>query len=72
MTVRSLVLASILKTDRARHRPVRADSEHLRQLRFLCQDRQGLVHSKTMLINQLTACLKAYYPRARELGKISS
>ncbi len=63
----ALVLASILRTDRDQHRPIRKDSELLEQLRVLCQDRQALVQTKTMLINQLTACLKSYYPRALEL-----
>lgn len=62
-----LVLASILRTDRDHHRPIRKDSELLEQLRVLCQDRQALVQTKTMLTNQLTACLKSYYPRALEL-----
>ncbi len=56
------VLATLLRTDRALYRPLRPDSEPAQELRALTRDRAELVRTRTMLSNQLTACLKAYFP----------
>ena len=56
------VLASLLRTDRACYRPLLPDSELAQELRTLTRDRAELVRTRTMLSNQLTACLKAYFP----------
>jgi transposase len=56
------VLATILRTDRALYRPVLSDSEMAQELRALTRDRAELVRTRTLLSNQLTACLKAYFP----------
>ncbi len=56
------VLANLLRTDRALYRPLRPDSETAQELKVLTRDRAALVHTRTMLSNQLTACLKAYFP----------
>jgi len=63
----ALVLANILRTDRHRFRPIMPDSTLARELKVLTRDHKHLVKSRTALSNQLTACLKAYYPRALEL-----
>jgi len=63
----ALVLANILRTDRHRFRPIMPDSTLARELKILTRDHQHLVKSRTALSNQLTACLKSYYPRALEL-----
>ncbi len=56
------VLATLLRTDRAQYRPLRPDSEIAQELRALTRDRAELVRTRTILSNQLTACLKAYFP----------
>ncbi len=56
------VLATLLRTDRALYRPLLPDSEAAQELRVLSRDRAELVRTRTMLSNQLTACLKAYFP----------
>ena len=56
------VLATLLRTDRAQYRPLLPDSEIAQELRALTRDRAELVRTRTMLSNQLTACLKAYFP----------
>ena len=63
----ALVLANILRTDRHRFRPLLPDTTLARELKVLTRDHRHLVKSRTALSNQLTACLKAYYPRALEL-----
>lgn len=55
------VLATLLRTDRALYRPLLPDSEAAQELRTLTRDRAELVRTRTMLSNQLTACLKAYF-----------
>ena len=61
------ILADILCVDREMHRPIPADSPLAQEIRELSRQRQALVKEKTRLKNQLTACLKAYYPVALEL-----
>jgi transposase len=56
------VLATLLRTDRTLYRPLNPDSEVAQELRALTRDRADLVRTQTMLGNQLTACLKAYFP----------
>src|SRR2546425_2691466 len=56
------ILAALLRTDRALYRPLRPDSEAAQELHTLTRDRAELVRTSTMLSNQLTACLKAYFP----------
>jgi len=56
------VLATLLRTDRALYRPLLPDAEIAQELRALTRDRAELVRTRTMLGNQLTACLKAYFP----------
>ena len=55
-------LATILRTDRPLYRAIVPDSELAQELRTLTRDRAELVRTQTMLSNQLTACLKAYFP----------
>jgi transposase len=48
------------------------DSEKVAELKLLTRDQDALVQMQTRLINQLTACLKAYYPVALDLfGKLN-
>jgi transposase len=43
------------------------DSELIQELKELTRDQDALVQMQTRLLNQLTACLKAYYPVALTL-----
>ena len=61
------VLATLLRTDRALYQPLLPDSEVAQELRTLTRDRAELVRTRTMLSNQLTACLKAYFPEFLDL-----
>ena len=55
-------LATMLRTDRPLYRPIVPDSEMAQELRVLTRDRADLVRTQTALSNQLTACLKTYFP----------
>ena len=55
-------LATMLRTDRHLYRPIIPDSETAQELRALTRDRADLVRTRTMLSNQLTTCLKTYFP----------
>ena len=51
--------------------PALAPAQLIAELKVLTRDQDSLVQSQTRLVNQLTACLKAYYPVALELfGKL--
>lgn len=66
-------LARMLRNDIASLAPFRPSSDLARELKLLTRDRRALVRLNTQLANQLTSCLKAYYPRALELfGDIDS
>ena len=43
------------------------DSEKIAELKLLTRDQDALIRMQTRLVNQLIACLKAYYPVALEL-----
>lgn len=58
------LLADILRTDRHLHRPLKPDSELVRELRELTRGREDLVQEKVRLVNQLKVCLKAYWPES--------
>jgi len=61
------VLAAFLRTDHPHLRPLRPSSEPAQELKLLTRDAQRLVRQQTRLLNQLTATLKEYYPRALEV-----
>jgi hypothetical protein len=56
------VLAAFLRSDQATLRPLRP-----KELKALTRDHRRQVHLQTRLLNQLTATLKEYYPRALEI-----
>ncbi len=60
------VLADLIRTDGHQYRPLRMDSQNLKELQFLVRDRESLVALKVRMENQITTCLKSYYPRALE------
>src|SRR5437879_6311461 len=61
------VLATFLRTDHGHLAPLRPSSEAAQELKGLTRDYTRQVRQQTRLLNQLTAALKAYYPRALEV-----
>ncbi|MFD1289755.1 IS110 family transposase [Laceyella putida] len=60
------ILADLIRTDGHQYRPIRTDSPELTELQILVRDREALVALKVRMENQITTCLKSYYPRALE------
>jgi transposase len=60
------ILADLIRTDGHQYRPIRTDSPELAELQILVRDRETLVALKVRVENQITTCLKSYYPRALE------
>jgi transposase len=50
-----------------RLRPLIPDSEQVRMLASLCEDRRRTVEQRKEVANRLMACLKSYYPQAVKL-----
>lgn len=61
------VLATFLRTDHGHLSPLRPSSEAAQELKALTRDYARQVRQQTRVLNQLTATLKAYYPRALEV-----
>jgi len=61
------LLAKTGRSDLADLRRLAPDSPPVQELKALTRDQDGLIQSQTRLVNQLTACLKAYYPVALDL-----
>ena len=61
------VLATFLRTDHGHLAPLRPSSEAAQELKGLTRDYTRHVRQQTRVLNQLTAALKAYYPRALEV-----
>ena len=61
------VLATFLRTDHGHLTPLRPSSEGAQELKGLTRDHARQVRQQTRLLNQLTATLKGYYPRALEV-----
>jgi transposase len=61
------VAATVLRTEHPHLQPVRPSSEAAQELKGLTRDYARQVRQQTRTLNQLTATLKAYYPRALEL-----
>ncbi len=61
------VLSDILCVDRSRFRPIAADSPLAQEIKLVSRQRQRLVAERTRIKNQLTSCLKAYFPTALRL-----
>ena len=66
------VLADFLRTDHAHLRAVQPSSEAAQELKLLTEDCQRHIRQQTRLVNQLTATLKEYYPRALEVAEVTS
>jgi transposase len=61
------LLAKHGRSEIADMRRLEPDSAIVAELKALTRDQDGLIRSQTRLVNQLTACLKAYYPVALHL-----
>jgi transposase len=61
------LLARTGRSDFADLRRLRPDSALIQELKTLTRDQESLIASQTRLVNQLTACLKTYYPVALTL-----
>lgn len=61
------LLAKTGRADFADLRRLTPDTETVAELKALTRDQDGLIQMQTRLVNQLTACLKAYYPVALQL-----
>src|SRR5688572_14967861 len=61
------VLAGFLRTDHGHLSALRPSSDAAQELKALTRDYTRQVRQQTRLLNQLTAALKAYYPRALEV-----
>jgi transposase len=58
----ALVLANILRTDLAAHRPLPADSELVRAIAVLARAQQDAVWDRTQAHHKLRSLLREYYP----------
>src|SRR6266540_3262301 len=58
----AVVLANILRTDRAAHRPLPADSELVRAIAVLARAQQDAVWDRTQAHNKLRSLLREFYP----------
>jgi transposase len=61
------LLAKLGRSDLADLRKLEPDSPVIQELKGLTRDQEQLIQMQTRLVNQLTACLKAYYPVALSL-----
>jgi transposase len=66
------VAAEFLRTDHAHLTPLQPSSEAAQELKYLTEDCQRLIRQQTRLVNQLTATLKAYFPRALEVAELTT
>jgi transposase len=66
-TIDAYLLAKVGRGDFAELHRLRPDSEVMQELKLLTRDQDSLIQMQTRLVNQLTACLKAYYPVALSL-----
>src|SRR5579859_4251444 len=61
------LLAKTGRADLADLHRLTPDSEQVAELKLLTRDQSALIQMQTRLVNQLTACLKEYYPVALKL-----
>ncbi|MDQ6644088.1 MAG: IS110 family transposase [Chloroflexota bacterium] len=66
-TIDAYLLAKTGRSDLPDLRKLTPDSPLVQELKVLTRDQDSLVQSQTRVVNQLTACLKAYYPVALHL-----
>jgi transposase len=60
------VLADIVRTDRANHRPVAGDSEAAESIKLLARTHQSFVWERQRRVNRLRSALREFYPASLE------
>ncbi len=65
-------LANILRTDRHMYRPLKPLPEDYRLLDRLCVDLRKMIDEKSKVINQITSCLKEFYPKALDIFAVDT
>ncbi|TRW42709.1 IS110 family transposase [Georgenia yuyongxinii] len=60
----ALVLAEIIRTDAAHHRPITGDSEIAEQVKVLARSHQSLIWARQRQVNVLRSNLREFYPAA--------
>jgi transposase len=68
-TIDAYLLARKGRSDLGELRRLAPDSPLVQELKLLTRDQDALVQTQTRLVNQLTACLKSYFPTALALFK---
>ena len=71
-TLDALSLGNILRTDRHLFRPLNPLPEDYRLLDRLCTDLRKVVDEKSRVANQVTSCLKEFYPKALDIFSLNS
>src|SRR5205814_9101991 len=66
-TIAAYVLDKTGRAELADLHRLSPESQKITELKLLTRDQDALIRMQTRLVNQLTACLKAYYPVALEL-----
>ena len=66
------VLASFVRTDHGHLTALKPSSDAAQELKLLTEDYHRQVRQQTRLVNQLTATLKAYSPRALEVAELTT
>lgn len=61
------LLAKLGRLDLAELRRLAPENPIVQELKTLTRDQDALIQTQTRLVNQLTACLKEYYPAALQL-----
>jgi len=67
-SIDAYLLAKVGRADFAELRRLTPDSPIIAELKALIRDQDSLIQMQTRLVNQITACLKAYYPVALHLS----
>ena len=65
----AVVLANILRTDAAHHRPLPSDTELVRAIAVLARSGQDAAWRRQQLTNQIRSVLREYFPAASEAFK---
>ncbi len=66
------VLAGFLRTDHGHVTALEPSTEAAQELKLLTEDCHRQLREQTRLLNQLTATLKEYYPRALEVAELTT
>jgi hypothetical protein len=66
------VLAEFLRTDHGHLSALHPSSVEAQELKRMTESYHRLIRQQTRLVNQLTAALKAYYPRALEVAELTT